>query len=237
MPSLVLTRNWARSLSFGLLFTCSAGSTAEADTPRAVAQRQQRSAPAKVESAPDAEARRGELSESHALEARGDLSGALIAARKYAEARPEQYFPRLRVAYLELSLKNYPTAAREYAHAATLAPKSIEALLGQQQALVLLGRFGDAEAVGRELLKRDPQNYLASSRQAWALFNLKRFDAAAKLYLAVLNLYPGDVEMGLGLGYSQLRAGHKREAADTFRSVLRMVPEQPRGLSGLAACR
>lgn len=177
------------------------------------------------------------LSESLAREAAGNLPLALKASQEAAERNPKQYFARLRVAYLELALKNYAAAARDYARAAELAPRSIEPLLGQQQALIALGRYADAEPVGREVLARDPQNYLGGSRLAWTLFNLKRYGDAAKLYTNILALYPGDLEMAVGLGYSQLRAGRKREAADTFRAVLASVPSHARAKEGLAACR
>jgi len=177
------------------------------------------------------------LADSFTLEAKGDLSGALKASRAAAERSPERYFPRIRAAFLELGLKSYAAAADDYARAATLAPRSIEALLGRQQALVALARYAEAEAVGREALARDADNYLAASRLAWTLFSLKRYAEAAKIYARVLTLYPSDLEMMTGLGYSELRAGRKREAGDAFRAVLAILPSHPRAREGLAACR
>jgi tetratricopeptide (TPR) repeat protein len=177
------------------------------------------------------------LALSFGHEAKGELQAALSASQQAADANPKLYFARLRVAYLELALKNYAAAERDYARAAELAPRSIEALLGRQQALIALGRYEDAEGAGRAVLARDPDNYLASSRLAWTFFSLKRFGEAAKLYTGVLSLYPGDLEMMLGLGYSQLRAGKKRDAAETFRVVLGINKNHPRAREGLAACR
>jgi tetratricopeptide (TPR) repeat protein len=176
-------------------------------------------------------------SDSFALEAQGDLSGALRASRQDAERNPERYFPRVRVAYLELKLNDYAAAAHDYGRAAALAPRSIEALLGKQQALVALARYREAEAIGREVLARDADNYLAASRLAWTLFSLKRYDEAAKLYARILTLYPGDLEMMTGLGYAELRGGRKREAREAFRAVLASVSNHARAREGLAACR
>jgi tetratricopeptide (TPR) repeat protein len=176
-------------------------------------------------------------SDSFALEAKGDLEGALRASTRAAEANPKRYFFRLRVAYLELLLKDYAAAAKDYRRAAELAPRSIEPLLGEQQALIALGSFVPAEPIGREILARDADNYLATTRLAWTLFNLKRFGEAAKLYARVLTLYPGDLEMMLGLGFSLLKSGRKPQAAEVFRAVLSISPEHLRAREGLAACR
>ena len=177
------------------------------------------------------------LEDSFAREAQGDLSGALRASQEAAERNPERYFTRIRVAFLELELKNYAAAAEDYARAAALAPRSLEALLGQQQALLALGRYTEAETAGRKALARDADNYLAASRLAWTLFSLKRYADAGKVYARVLTLYPSDLEMMTGLAYSELRAGRKREASDAFRAVLAILPSHARAREGLAACR
>ena len=177
------------------------------------------------------------LEDSFALEAKGDLTGAWRASREAAEQNPTRYFARIRVAFLELGLKNYAAAADDYARAATLAPRSLEALLGSQQALLALGRYAEAASVGQKALARDADNYLAASRLAWSLFSLERYADAAKVYARVLTLYPSDFEMMTGLGYSELRAGRKREASDAFRAVLSILPSHARAREGLAACR
>jgi len=174
---------------------------------------------------------------SFALEAQGDLSGALRSSREAAERSPERYFARIRVAFLELGLKNYAAAADDYARAAALAPRALEALLGRQQALLALGRYAEAETAGRQALARDGDNYLAASRLAWTLFSLKRYAEAGKVYARVVTLYPSDLEMTTGLAYSELRAGRKREASDAFRAVLAILPSHARAREGLAACR
>jgi len=103
--------------------------------------------------------------------------------------------------------------------------------------LFALGRYSEAEAAGRKALAHDADNYLAASRLAWTLFSLKRYADAAKMYARVLTLYPSDLEMMTGLGYSELRAGRKREASDAFRAVLGILPNHARAREGLAACR
>ncbi|HEV8548055.1 MAG TPA: tetratricopeptide repeat protein [Polyangiaceae bacterium] len=155
-----------------------------------------------------------------------------------ARSEPEPgYFKLLYRAYGELLAKDYAAAAADYGRAAKLLPRSIEALLGEQQALLALGRFADAEPVARAILERDADNYLATSRLAWTLFNLKRYKEAADVYTSVLELYPGDLEMMVGLGYSELRAGRKPAAAVAFRTALAISPKHPRARTGLAQCR
>jgi tetratricopeptide (TPR) repeat protein len=177
------------------------------------------------------------LGASFSLEARGLLKEAVRASREAAERKPAEYFPRLRTAYLELKLKQFGAAADDYARAATLAPRSVEPLLGRQQALVELGKYRDAEAVAREVLARDADNYLGSSRLAWTLYSMGRYAEAAQVYARVLTLYPGDLEMMTGLGYAELKAGRKSEAAEAFRAVLAIVSSHARARQGLALCR
>ncbi|HET9958548.1 MAG TPA: tetratricopeptide repeat protein [Polyangiaceae bacterium] len=174
---------------------------------------------------------------SYQLEAKGDLAGALRASHKLADKNPKQYFARLRAAYLALAAKNFVQAARDYEIAAALAPKAIEPLLGQQQALMALGKYGEAEPIGRAAVERDPLNYLANSRLAWTLFSLKKYAEAARVYSRVLALYPGDIEMAVGLGYAELRSGQKQRAQETFRAVLGMAPKHVRATQGLAEAR
>jgi Flp pilus assembly protein TadD len=101
----------------------------------------------------------------------------------------------------------------------------------------MLADYKAAASVGFEIVRRDPLNYLANSRLAWSLFNLKQFDKSAEVYAKLVDLYPTDSEMLLGLGYAQLRAGAHQAAQQTFRRVLTMLPGNKRALAGLGGPR
>ena len=175
------------------------------------------------------------LAESYRLQTKNDLAGALKAMRKAVAASPGSYFVNLRLAYLSTLTGDWAGALDGYHTAADLAPAAIEPLLGEQLALVTLGRWDDAENIGKQILKADASNYLAGSRLAWTHYKKKDFQGALALYAAVLALYPGDIDMRNGLGWSLLALDRKKDAAAAFREVLVMVPGQANATAGLAA--
>jgi tetratricopeptide (TPR) repeat protein len=204
---------------------------------QAYAKKPQRSlatAPSPARSQPE-KAASPALARSYALEANRDFKGAAALVRPLAEAAPKEYFLRVRLAYLELGAADYRAAADDYARAVKLDGDSIEAMLGHQQSLVMLADYKAASAVGLEIVRRDPLNYLANSRLAWSLFNLKQYGKSAETYAKLVALYPTDTEMLLGLGYAQLRAGTRTAAKQTFQRVLTILPGNQRALAGLSS--
>lgn len=173
------------------------------------------------------------LAASYAAEKRGDFSGALRTLKPIVEANPRDYFLRLRLAYLLLSSGQFGAAAKDYALAAKLNPSSIEAMLGQQQALIAARSYLPARRLGEEILARAPGNYLARSRLAWTLFNLRRYAEAEAAYAALVREYPADLEMALGLGYTELRLGKRALAAARFKQLAARVPDDKRAQSAL----
>jgi tetratricopeptide (TPR) repeat protein len=92
----------------------------------------------------------------------------------------------------------------------------------------VMGSVERSIAVADAILQLDPKSYLARSRRAWALYQLSRYPEAVVEYATVVHLYPGDIEMRLGLGYAL--AGSKRpvEAVIEFREVLKRMPANTR---------
>jgi len=177
------------------------------------------------------------LTESYRLHTAGDLAGAIKATRSAVDEAPRQYFLWVRLGYLQLIAADYGNSAESYRKAAELNPGSVEARLGQQQSLLALGRFEESEKAGKSALELDSDNYLAGSRLAWSLMQRRKYREAADQYLAVVALYPGDVDMRLGLANSLFSAGRKADAAKSYREVLAMIPEHKAAAAGLAACK
>lgn len=176
------------------------------------------------------------LSRSYELEAKGNSPAAAQAMREVVDVAPDDYFPRLRLAYLELGARDYKAAAADYERAARLEPKALEPLLGWLLTLNTAESYSAAEGVAQRALALDPNNYVALSRLAWARYKLGHFAQSASAYKKVLEAYPADLEMRLGYGYALLGSGDKAEARSAFQRVLAMVPGQPRAKAGLAAC-
>jgi urea transporter/Flp pilus assembly protein TadD len=173
------------------------------------------------------------LADSFRFEKAGDLSKAIDAVAQVATDNPKQYFPLLRLAYLEYLAKRYTRAAEHYARASELAQGSVEPMLGQLLSLIADAQYEAALPVANQLLALDSQNYLARSRKAWALYRLGRYASAVDEYSSVVELYPGDVEMRLGRAYALSGAKRFVEAAMEFREVLKRVPTEAHAKAAL----
>ncbi|MBI3819664.1 MAG: tetratricopeptide repeat protein [Planctomycetes bacterium] len=177
------------------------------------------------------------LSDSYKLQNANDYIGALRCMKTVFDSNPKLYFPRLRIAYLELLANDYAAAAESYKAAALAETNAVEPILGLQLALVSQEKYDDAEKAGRDALARDPKNYYGMSRLAWTYYKRNNFVAAVELYQKVLALYPSDADMRSGLGYSHLALGKKVVAEGCFRDALAIYPSHAGATAGLGYCK
>lgn len=172
---------------------------------------------------------------SYALEAQGDTRGALAALDTLPADAQRQYLCALRRGWLLYQAGRFDESVAAYQLAANASRGAIEPRVGELLPLLALRRWQDAETLAREVLRMDDDNYLASRRLALALYNLGRFDQARGVYQSVLTRYPGDLEMLTGVGWCELRRGRRGEAAEAFRAVLAVSPDDANAAAGLAA--
>lgn len=184
---------------------------------------------------PRAEANPEAWRRSYALEAQGDTRGALTALEALPADAQRTYLYALRRAWLLYQAGRFDDAVGAYRQAAQLSRNAIEPRVGELLPLLALRRWQDAERLAREVLRMDEDNYLASRRLALALYNLGRFDAARSTYQSVLTRYPGDLEMLTGVGWCELRLGHRSDAQEAFRAVLAVSPDDANAAAGLTA--
>jgi tetratricopeptide (TPR) repeat protein len=185
--------------------------------------------------APRAEANPEIWRRSYALEAQGDTRGALTALESLPADGQRTYLYALRRAWLLYAAGRFDESVAAYQAASNISRNAIEPRVGELLPLLALRRWQDAEQLARDVLHMDADNYLASRRLALALYNLGRFDAAKSAYQAVLSRYPGDLEMLTGVGWCELRRGHREEAAVAFRAVLAVSPDDASATAGLTA--
>jgi len=174
--------------------------------------------------------------ESYSLEARGDTSEALAKARELLGLSPRDYVAHLRVGWLSYLDGKYDDAIKHYRKAVSLRPNAVEPKLGLMLPLMGAHRHKEAIAVADEILEKDPLNYLASSRRAFSLYLTGKHERAEREYREILDLYPSDVEMMSGLGWSLLKQGRCPEAIRIFEELVRIAPRHVTGNDGLAAC-
>lgn len=177
------------------------------------------------------------LAGSYQLQSSGDWAGAIHVMRDLVKDAPKSYFLRLRLAWLQLQKGEFEESVASYRSASQLEANAVEPLLGLQQALIAWEKYDEAEKVGRNVLRLDPNSYLGLSRQAFVNFKRQSYAASVELYLKVLELYPSDTEMLSGLGYAQLWLGKKSAAEATFQRLLANVPGHAGATEGLKYCK
>ncbi len=128
----------------------------------------------------------------------------------------------------------YDLAIGAYQAAVHAEPRAVEPRLGLLLPQLQARKWVDAEATARAVSRLDADNVIATSRLAWALYNLGRYDEAEQRYLAALAAYPADVDSRAGVGWSLLMQGRVDEARATFRQVLDVAPQHVAAGDGMA---
>ncbi len=160
------------------------------------------------------------LESSFAHETSGNFDRAINDALLVLRKDPGHYVGNLRVAWLYYLKARYQDSITYYQKAAALRPKSIEPNLALMLPLMAARQWTMAEKMGEQLCQQAPHNYLAGSRLAFIYFSLGKYSQALKQYQLVLNDYPSELEMMLGLGWTYVRMGRKAEAKKMFEQVL-----------------
>lgn len=171
------------------------------------------------------------LKTSYEAEAKGDYKAAIQPLILPAAAT--SYIAQLRLGWLCYCNKEWNESISHYNQAIQLSPFAIEPLLGLMLPQMAAGKNDDAQRTAQSALRLDPNNYTALSRSAWLTFLRQDYRAAAAAYRKLTALYPTDTEMLLGLGWSLKWSGNVTEAAQQFRTVLLLSPDNPRAKQGL----
>ena len=172
---------------------------------------------------------------SYDKEAVGRTEEALEALDCLPEAQRDSYVAELRRGWLLYQLGRHAEASAAYARASARAPGAVESRLGMMLPLMAERRFAAASELGREILGLDPRNYLATLRLAFIDYNQGQYAAAAAGYRALMDAYPGDMEVRSGLGWSLLKLGRTSEAVSHFREILTVAPRHATAREGFLA--
>lgn len=170
-------------------------------------------------------------------EAAGDSDAALAALAGVTATGNAQYVVELRRGWLLYKLGKNAEAAAAYGRASALEPNAIEPRVGALPPLGALRRWADVESMAREVQKKDPGNYTASLRLAFALYSQAKYVEAEAAYRTLLTLYPSDVEVRAGLGWSLVKENKLTDAQVAFAEVLAVAPKNALALEGAAAAR
>lgn len=172
---------------------------------------------------------------SYDMEAASKNAESLAALDQLPASNQATFIVQLRRGWLLYLLGRYDESVIAYQKATGYELASIEARLGASRSLLALRRWSDAEKECREVLARDATNYFGSSRLAFALYSQGRFADALGHYKKMVELYPSDVEMRNGVGWTQLKLGDAASAAKSFRAVIEISPRNASAQEGLKA--
>ena len=121
---------------------------------------------------------------------------------------------------------NDPLAIEYFRTAATLRPKSTDALYGVAYNLQIHGKLEEALTTYRELLQVDPKFYLALFNQGYIKqFEQNQIDSAIYYYTSAIDLQPKFVKGWHNLGLCYASLGRKPEALNAFASALKHNPK------------
>ncbi|RJR48106.1 MAG: tetratricopeptide repeat protein [Desulfobacteraceae bacterium] len=171
--------------------------------------------------------------ESFSNEAAEKYDASLNSVLKILRIDQKNYLATLRAGWLSYLRGDQTSAEKYYRRTIDLAPGAVEPRLGLLLPLIAGKRWAEAESAARAALKIDGKNYTAMSKLGFVLFQQEKYEEARTMYQGVLDNYPSDVEMKLGLAWTFQRLGRKDEAKRYFLEVLEVYRTNQSGLQGM----
>lgn len=130
----------------------------------------------------------------------------------------------LALAYI-YSEESDPLAVEYYRTAASLKPKSMDALYGVAYSLQQQLKFEESLAAYRHLLDVNPNYYLALFNQGYIKqFEQNQIDSAIYFYKSAIDLQPEFVKGWHNLGLCYVNQGRKSDALKAFGKALKYNP-------------
>lgn len=169
------------------------------------------------------------------LLATGKLTAARTIFLKVIALNPSQANARLQLARISLEKKSGSDALSYLDALPASARQSAEARLLRMQALYLLHRDQEADAVLAEIApsaKGDPR---LSFSLGTALAAAKQYDKAEAFFSAALEGAPGNFDVLYNLGVAASHAGHNERAREVLQAALEQQPRNVDVLYDLAA--
>ena len=171
------------------------------------------------------------FSNSHAAELRGDYKGAIAAL---TATKDNSYLVQLRLGYLHYQANSATEAMNHYQLAIRQRPFAIEPRLGMANAAALANNWAQVQAQYEAILKIDPNQTYINYQLGMIYYNKKDYAKALRHFEKVVNLYPGDYDASIMLGWTHLRMGKLKEAKVLFQQVLLLRPNNASALEGLS---
>ncbi|MBI4766429.1 MAG: tetratricopeptide repeat protein [Deltaproteobacteria bacterium] len=169
---------------------------------------------------------------SYAMGLNNKYDEAIAPLLKLYRKYPSDYIVNVRLGYLYYLKGDFKVSVDYYEKGVHIQPKAVEPYQGIL--LPLMGRKDYKESIkwGQRALKIDPLNYTVLSTVAYACYLNEDYKNATLYYLRLTELYPADVTMRVGLGWSYLKTGDKIKARKEFIQVLNLSPTNQLAFTG-----
>lgn len=162
----------------------------------------------------------------HVLEG-SDPQQAVAAFCEAAKLNPKDADLHISSGVLLEKMNQLEAAAREYATASELDPKSGDALAGLVNVYSKQQKYADAEFFARKLLARNPTNDNARVQLGRILAAEGKNEEATQELQSSTAKAPDDPRAALDLGTLYVKAGKDAEAEQLFRAATAKLPENP----------
>ncbi len=174
--------------------------------------------------------------DSYALESAGKMKAATNKVLTVLRHEPESYFANLRAGWLYYLQGKSEESIKYYDRAVGLKPKAVEPLLGKLLPLVGVAAWGDVIKTARKVIEMDPGNFQANSKLAYALYMSGNFAKSLPVYTLLVQRYPSNVTMKVGLAWCNLKMARTQRARELFLEALKIDSSNQKAANGLAAC-
>ena len=164
----------------------------------------------------------------------GQYSDAILELINIYDKYNDEYVINLRLGWLYYLNKDYDNSIKYYNKALQISnSESIEAYLGLTLPYSSKENWDNVQKIYEDILNRDEYNYTANLRLGQIYLNTQNY-LNAKVYLSkVHELYPGDYESNLSLGWTLYYLGDKSAARKLFINALSLNPGDQSALEGL----
>lgn len=149
----------------------------------------------------------------------GDLTGAGTAIGRALRIEPGDFNALMHAGQLAFERGDSEAALRFYGEAERIAPASWLVPLQQAAALVMVQRYDEAIARGREAARRNPSSAEARATTGAALISKGDVTGSLAEYREAVRLEPGNWEYRLRVGFLLGQMGQREEALAELRVV------------------
>ncbi len=176
------------------------------------------------------------IQNSYLFEYNGHYKKALDLMLPLAQRQPHNYLAHLRVAYLSYMTGKLDQSIFYYKKSIALYSKAIEPRLGLLLPLMAKGNYQQVVFVAQAVLRMDAKNYTARQKLAYSLYMSGRYRQAAQYYKSIVDDYPSDGLMHLGLGWSQYKQKGCSSAKKSFARALTILPANKKARAAAILC-